>query len=75
MTPIVARSHLRTAVLDLLAAGQWEPWAAVAELVAEDTGASPEAVEQAIWRMWRAGAVDIRGRSHRRQIRARGAAR
>ncbi|EUA00181.1 hypothetical protein I545_1321 [Mycobacterium kansasii 662] len=41
--------------------------------VSEYTGATLEDAEGAIWRLWRAGIVDIRGRGQRRQVRSRSA--
>ncbi|RFZ05438.1 hypothetical protein VIMS_04940 [Mycobacterium marinum] len=67
---VVARSRVRAAITDLLGRG-WEPWRIVAELVAEDTGAPADSVESTLWRMWRAGVLDMRGRGGRRQIRVR----
>ncbi|CAM4228470.1 hypothetical protein MB901379_03589 [Mycobacterium basiliense] len=67
---VVSRSRLRGAITDLLGQG-WEPWRTVAELVAEDTGATAESIDATLWRMWRAGAIDVRGRGRRRKIRVR----
>lgn len=69
--PVVARSTIRKAITDLLAADGWESWTAVAELVAEYTRAPITAVDETLDVMWRAGAIDIRGRSNRRQVKLR----
>lgn len=68
---VVARSRVRNAVCDLLATGTWESWPVIVAAVSEYTGATLEDAEGAIWRLWRAGIVDIRGRGQRRQVRSR----
>ncbi|WP_373199838.1 hypothetical protein [Mycobacterium marinum] len=71
MTAVVARSRIREAALDLLAPDDWESWPIVVGTISECTGATPETVEAAIWRMWRAGQLDLRGRGRRRIVKAR----
>ncbi|ORB39768.1 hypothetical protein LAUMK4_02512 [Mycobacterium persicum] len=70
-TGVVARSRIREAVLTLLATGTWEPWPTIVGVVSQYTGAPPELVERALWRLWRTGAIDIRGRGHRRQAKTK----
>ncbi|GJN99115.1 hypothetical protein NJB1907f44_48950 [Mycobacterium marinum] len=71
MSTVVARSRIREAALDLLAPDNWESWPVVVELVGADTGASAAEVEAILFRLWRAGKLELRGRGRRRQIKAR----